>query len=295
MQPDFTSQKLLIIGNGFDLNLGLKTSYTHFLQSHQFQTLIGQRNMLAEYLRMQQQLQNWIDVEKEIERYSIESEFDRDEDKAFKKEFNELRLMLMDYLKIAQNSKLNHESAAAKTILSLMQHSSWTVLDFNYTDSVELLIKGLDIKMHNKTAYIKIHGSLAKSDIILGVEDDSDIPNEHVFLNKSFSPSYGAVDVYSLMKSARKIEFFGYSFGETDHMYFKDYFNDVLLELTKRQSTDIVSFKYSYYGDDSYQDIYKNLHILTGKNYSGLGKKFRFERQDLSIKKKETTMEPSTN
>lgn len=34
------SQKTIILGNGFDLDLGLKTSYRHFINSPQYSELI---------------------------------------------------------------------------------------------------------------------------------------------------------------------------------------------------------------------------------------------------------------
>lgn len=35
--------KILIIGNGFDLNLGLKTSYKDFIQSEHFKDLVAKK------------------------------------------------------------------------------------------------------------------------------------------------------------------------------------------------------------------------------------------------------------
>lgn len=53
-------QSALIIGNGFDLSLGLSTSYMDFVNSDEFQILLNMQNQLAIYLKVNAELQNWI-------------------------------------------------------------------------------------------------------------------------------------------------------------------------------------------------------------------------------------------
>ena len=59
-----------IIGNGFDLNLGLKTSYSDFVNSKDFKSLLNKGNYLVDYLDGKHNLQKWIDVENELKLYS---------------------------------------------------------------------------------------------------------------------------------------------------------------------------------------------------------------------------------
>lgn len=61
--------RILIIGNGFDLNLGLKTSYKDFLDSEAFRTL-SNTNMFAKYLQHKNEIQHWVDVEHELKSYA---------------------------------------------------------------------------------------------------------------------------------------------------------------------------------------------------------------------------------
>ena len=56
----------LIIGNGFDLNLGLPTSYGNFVESEQFKDMVTRGNKLAIHLKSKYELQNWIDIENEL-------------------------------------------------------------------------------------------------------------------------------------------------------------------------------------------------------------------------------------
>ena len=52
-------QSALIIGNGFDLSLGLSTSYMDFVNSDEFQILLNMQNQLAIYLKVNAELHSW--------------------------------------------------------------------------------------------------------------------------------------------------------------------------------------------------------------------------------------------
>ena len=86
-------QSALIIGNGFDLSLGLSTSYMDFVNSDEFQILLNMQNQLAIYLKVNAELQNWIDIENELKLYS------KNEDNAkFKTEYEALCKQLVVYI-----------------------------------------------------------------------------------------------------------------------------------------------------------------------------------------------------
>ena len=60
---------VLIIGNGFDKNIGMPTSYKEFMGSEEFKDLITKDNsVLAKYLDYKKSHDgtNWIDLEKEL-------------------------------------------------------------------------------------------------------------------------------------------------------------------------------------------------------------------------------------
>lgn len=67
-------EKILITGNGFDLNLGLSTSYNAFLSSNIFRTLADSDNLLAYYLFKTHEYSfrenNWVDIEHELKNFS---------------------------------------------------------------------------------------------------------------------------------------------------------------------------------------------------------------------------------
>ena len=56
----------IVIGNGFDINLGLPTSYADFVKSTHFDDMVKRGNELAKHLKSKFELQNWIDIENEL-------------------------------------------------------------------------------------------------------------------------------------------------------------------------------------------------------------------------------------
>ena len=79
---------VLVLGNGFDLDLGLPTGYSDFLQSPFFYEFLNSANILKyhrfdiqkdnilEYLQQQKNLKNWIDIEVELKNLAIKTRED---------------------------------------------------------------------------------------------------------------------------------------------------------------------------------------------------------------------------
>lgn len=66
----------IVIGNGFDINLGLPTSYADFVKSTHFDDMVKRGNELAKHLKSKFELQNWIDIENELKSYSLKKVMD---------------------------------------------------------------------------------------------------------------------------------------------------------------------------------------------------------------------------
>lgn len=62
-------ETLLIVGNGFDLSMGFKTSYGDFMKSSYFPN--KETSTLCSYLHNQyEENMGWIDIENELSKYS---------------------------------------------------------------------------------------------------------------------------------------------------------------------------------------------------------------------------------
>jgi len=251
---------ILVIGNGFDLNLGLNTSYNHFINNDLFLNKTD-KNKLFAYLLNKHNLQKWIDIENELKVYSKKAQNDIN----FKNEFNELCSVLVEYLKTIDTSLINKTSDAFKLIESLCKKDI-AILDFNYTNSVKTIFESIindKFTSYKPENHYKIHGEIDKNNIIFGIEDGASIIESHIFLKKSYSKSFGKSNPRIIMKQASEIYFFGHSLGETDYMYFKDLFSGLTYE---NQSNKKIFFY--HYGDSDYDNAHKHLDKLTSQRLS---------------------------
>lgn len=243
--------KIIIIGNGFDLNLGLKTSYKDFIESDYFKSLIESDNSLAKYLMRKANLNNWVDIEKEITQYSMSFKLDPN----VKNDFNALKVSLANYLKEAQEEELNQESIAFKMIQEEIETAD-RIYNFNYTNTVYKVAELLGITdIASKHSYV--HGSIENMDIIFGVEDRADIYIEHIFLKKSYNKNFGESDIGKYLKDNIDLVLFGHSLGITDSSYFARYIQYLTSEY------DYPELKFYHYGDIGYDEMMMMLDKYT--------------------------------
>lgn len=250
MSNNRTHKILFIIGNGFDLDLKLKTSYSDFLKSPYFRdnirSFFSKNNLemskseinIFDYLIYKNDINGWIDVEKELANLAsrkIGMNFGRDEVYAVvsekeKETFQQLRIALCDYLKNISYNKVNTDSYGLKILKILNSgQSDSELITFNYTDINKLASLIGDNTISIPISYM--HGSLesrqTKKDdtsIILGFQDDIEIDDSYCFMIKSHSPYYTSHNIKSKLDQADEVIFFGHSLGSTDYPYFADFF-----------------------------------------------------------------------
>lgn len=237
---------VLVIGNGFDLDLGLPTSYQDFLKSLDFKLLLDPVNMkssygyyiedsenLFHYLNQKYQCQNWIDIETELK--SLASEKKREHDnwgeivekvpiasEGQTKSFEVLCKQLCLYLKKLDYNFVKGGSAALKLLSVINKYASiCEIITFNYTDLHKLKD---DLPEEFKVRIDHVHGSIKDRDIIIGFEDEVEIDKSYSFMIKSFNPAFRSHNVRQKLLDADEIIFFGHSLGETDYHYFEDLF-----------------------------------------------------------------------
>lgn len=260
---------ILIVGNGFDLNLDLETSYRHFIESKNFKDLENSNNDLAKYLSKTISLRNWIDVENELKRYSKKT---TNSSERLYKEFIDLSETLKNYLKSIKYDWLDENKDAYK-VISDNRDKSILIIDFNYTSTISKILYDLNMgidKNNGNIEHIKIHGSIKSNDIIFGVEDKADIKQEHIFLKKSVNENFNPIDFRGAMEKCGYFIVFGHSLGETDHMYFDDFFYEA-----SNHNKPSQNIQFYYYGEESYYDLHAQLDSLTNRNIKQLKQKNR--------------------
>lgn len=218
---------LFIFGNGFDLDLGLQTSYKNFLESPHFLGLCERKepNPLAKHLLDQLEINNWVDVELELETFEKirRPTFDNSHN-----DYHEIKRELFNYLSNIDVKKFKLESAAYDLFTrAFSEDAEVYVLNFNYTKTAEIIYAQctgrFEKKLGDKNKFTYVHGSLEENNIILSLHDSADLKN-NAFLRKSSSQNFSKILNKDYLNSFGKITFFGHSLGKTDHDYFTDFF-----------------------------------------------------------------------
>lgn len=181
------TQKYVVIGNGFDLNLGLKSSYNHFIEAVQrdFQLMSPKETYEFNSLFIQSfdgnQL-NWSDFETVFENQVLEinqQEFLK-EDEA-RRQFliqklnsdlqnleNDFYQYLSEIYEHWEKDYLQQHIKGEKYVLNPLYAKIFeaaNVLSFNYTDSVSRILQRETIR--NYTLY-QLHGRLKDNNILFG-------------------------------------------------------------------------------------------------------------------------------
>lgn len=294
---------LLIIGNGFDLELGLKTSYKNFIESDIYdyyskgisESLGTQKTFdirydvdinIFKYFKDILSIQNWIDLEMEIGKLAGRyMDFYNSETRRLDKRlavssnfmmssFNALRDCLNDYilnLEIPDNSPNNY-ALQIMSILGTDKYDNVEIVTFNYTDLNETT--GFNIKV----PVYHIHGKVSKgsnANLILGIQDSVEVDKSFSYVIKSHSPYYHSSHIIDMLESADEVIFFGHSLGETDYPYFSDFFK---MQCQKTAPEDRKKIRIFTYDEKSRLDILFQLRIMNDKQT-----RLFFENSDFAL------------
>lgn len=269
-------KKILILGNGFDLDLGLKSRYRDFMTSSTWKGVEGREYILTcnllRYLEEKNEIETWFDAESELLNYALEmtegtyaspQETDREGHKYF-------LAMLKKYLaKEQENYKLNSSRVADMLMKAVVANGFFDeVYTFNYTDVNKVLSKvGLFVPI--QITYM--HGSLREHDnIILGIETDKPIHKDYQFLFKTNSRFYRYNSLIESMEKADEIVFFGHSINGMDFPYFKDFFMQQASSSEDVKRKYITIFTYDEASDEQIRNNFReagvNLRDLMQRN-----------------------------
>lgn len=244
---------VILIGNGYDLALGFKTSYSDFVSSEYFQKI--KSSSLCQRIFETTKIQNWVDLELEILEHSKEftDSFSDTQKQEFKKEYEELCDALTNYLKLEANY-----SSSSGNIISYLRDIWYkeyadgvhkpTVICFNYTSNCEIHFRWCDVKY--------VHGTINQNKIVLGVDEVSykSIHPDLSFILKSGADDLNVSGISDILLNADKFIVFGCSLGKTDYWYYDKIFNN------KRGK----SYEIYYYGENQKENIMNEIRSYAG-------------------------------
>lgn len=224
------NRNIIILGNGFDLDLGLKTKYSDFAYSDCWPQHDGDIiPNLQMYLERKRDTESWFDIENEFLNYANRetinklsafqlASYNAERDMAY---FVKIQEHLCQYIQKQQEQGINTESIAAKVLRSVIENGFFkSIYSFNYTD-LNILARKLSITSSVNCTYI--HGKVADKSIILGV-DETKLMTGYELLHKTMSPHYRSHNIFNDLSVAKEVVFFGISFGQIDYTYFNRFF-----------------------------------------------------------------------
>lgn len=267
------SGKVLILGNGFDLDLGMNTRYSDFAnsdiwkQSFQDDIQLYRPDTLIGYLNKEKEKNAWFDIEQSIlnyvtnkkNEYGIPDNDINDDKKSFRKLCHALSMFLKHEQKYYKQRKNNVAVEVLKAIAANGYFRS--IYTFNYT-SLRLIASNNGITL-GETNIMHVHGSLADGDIILGVMADnaSVVPEEYSFLYKDNSRYYRSNNMATDLDEANELVIFGHSINGMDFDYFRDFFLKQAGEKGDFKNKRITIFTYDENSDSQIRNSIRKIGI----------------------------------
>jgi len=228
----------IILGNGFDIDLGLPSRYSDFIKSNEWAHVLKRlklflfdRNYKSHSLVAQLQFASdellWFDIEEEIHKFVLSHSENSDHDiRDIRNEFNMIRTALSDYLKRVSKEleRKANEDRLSYRLLFQLQACPMSIIEiyFNYTNPSIFL----PIATYYKNAqFTYVHGSLRNNDIVLGCDlQEGEKVNRQLSFMYKYNMLNRANHVARNLLEAKEIIFFGHSVNEMDFGYFRDFF-----------------------------------------------------------------------
>lgn len=287
--------RVFVIGNGFDLDLGLKTRYIDFWRSEEFN-----KNRPNTYSGLIPYLENkandkssWFDIEALIGQYveqpktGLSRYHSKDEAQEDESQFNIIRDSLAEYLvNEVKTCTLNDKSCAANVLRAMIATGIYSIYSFNYTDLHSIAEKLL---ITSPFDYTDVHGRSADKSLILGIDDGKEVYDNYDFAYKTYSPYYHSVPLKFDLEDAHEVIIFGLSMGDIDYPYFQDFFRQICMPTNKRsQAKRVTIFTYN---EASRIDILRQLRAMNDKrvNYMFGQNEFSFIRTSVEEDKPKFT------
>lgn len=291
-------KRIVVLGNGFDIDLGLKTRYTDFLHSEVYKKHLTKPNdvgikqcesdsqythNLFDYFAKQcrRRQSTWGGIESSL------FELSRNNDRCYTikgtrigekivnhlnvyddyldNSFSLIKRVFMEYLHNLDYSRINTESNAYKLFDDMAFDTQTEIITFNYTSLSKLAKKDIVANIHH------IHGSLDGGWIILGYQPTIDHRGEYIKMEKSNDLHWQDYKLSEKLKNANEIVFFGLSFADSDMWYFEEFFKDIARGLMLRKRVVLYCYNleaFGYIHDRiqevcNYNDFVKNINLET--------------------------------
>lgn len=276
---------MIILGNGFDVALGIETKYSQFYKKSQgLRDYANKGNSLCQDILDNIKDGLWSDLENGLYHYSlaITKKYgvgDKDQAEKFEREFNELREALFNYLNKAASANVHALDQSPALGLNVEWHKlEPQYMTFNYSINTantasmngRYILNGDD--SINESRFVYQHGSIydihecqnrCPEDIVVGIDPYAQpVEDAHSFLYKTHQRLH---DLNSSIECIREKMFYvvyGCSVGDSDATYFRTIFNASQIGKT---------FLIYGYGQSAIDSIIANIQRICGISLKALG------------------------
>ena len=269
----------LIIGNGFDIDMGLPSRYSDFIRSNEWKGVVKRvegfladssyrNHSLIAQLQLASQDSMWFDIEQEISKFvKCHPTNSQQEIGEIKWEFDLIKEGLINYLKrITANFTADKNKLSTYLYYRLRECPlTATEIYFNYTSPQQYLKMPIQLEIFNggQHWFSFVHGSLRENDIVLGCDLQA---GEEV--NRQLSFMYKANHVAKNILEAKEIIFFGHSINEMDFCYFREFFKSASAAPEPIRHLTIIT--YDEESERNIKDNIRNQGISVSDLYSNL-------------------------
>ena len=227
----------LILGNGFDLDLGLKTRYADFADSknEEWQYFLNMTGTtakqllpieLVDHLQKARVCENWFDIEEEISTFAqIHTNLSEGQISLIRQQYETLVNCLRFYIYRQVNNTHIKEGSLANVLMNKLNEAQHPVslYNFNYTNCVTLC----GCKKREGLCTHSVHGTLFYN-MTLGCRIYNEI-KENTQLDFLYKPIIGMQKdtMKQNLTQATETIIFGHSLNKMDYCYFKDFFDTI--------------------------------------------------------------------
>lgn len=208
---------VLVTGNGFDIDLGLKTRYSDFVKSTQWKSLLEEFNgtengMFGFISQKATEMDNWFNLEDCLAEYvrkctKSKKEKDIDQDIQFFEELKSKLYMFIEYA-WAEDGLNIYKNSIAYRVYNTGNFAHVYTFNFTYYDA-------LDFKsVPQRPLDVYLHGEWGK--VVIGIGEDECTNRQYSFLIKTNSDYYPKTNVVKDLIAADEIIVFGFSFCDRD-------------------------------------------------------------------------------
>lgn len=275
----------LIVGNGFDIDMGLPSKYSDFIKSKEWQNVVSgfniylqmqdyQEHSLVGQLQLASQNSQWFDIEEEIHKFIENHSNLKDlEVRDIRSEFDAIKVALTNYLKRITATFTADNSKASTVLHYRLRESPLTATEiyFNYTYPHQYIKLPIQPEIFNGGQHWAtfVHGSLRDNDIVLGCDlQEGEQVNRQLSFMYKYNQLKKANHIARNILEAKEIIFFGHSINEMDFGYFKEFFKVASASPNPIRHLTIIT-----YDDESERNIKDNIRnqgISVSDLYSNL-------------------------